>query len=816
MICPPLQSLFTTALVAGSLFCSIAAAQVTGPVDSLPTIDSAAVVDSPVTPSTVANDKTATDKGVTKYKDLAGSLDERIEQLLIQMTLDEKIGQLIQVYPSDVKLSDGLAGQIRAGQIGSIFYPGKASIVNEAKAISINESRLGIPLIIARDVIHGFRTIFPIPLGQAASWNPELVEQAAVISSQEAKGEQIDWTFAPMIDICRDARWGRIAETMGEDTYLASELGNAMVRGFQQEKAGIIEGIAACAKHYVAYGLAEGGRDYNRASVSDSELRNVFLPPFKSAIEAGCRTLMTTFSEVNGIPGTAHDVLLNQVLKGEWDFSGMVVSDWGSITEMVVHGYCKNDADAAEVAMNAGVDMDMCSKAYPEHLKRLIQNVKVSEEKLDDAVRRVLRLKMELNLDGQENDDYALLQDENLAVARQLASESVVLLKNDKILPLKINKLKKLAIIGPMAHEPVQQLGCWSLDGKPENSITPLTDMMSRLAGKVEVVYSKGVKNTFSNSTNQIAEAVRIAKDADVAVLYIGEGAVLSGEARSRSDLCLPGAQAELVEAVVETGTPVVLVYLSGRPLALKEQIESAKAVLFGWHPGTMTGAAIGDLLFGDEVPSGKLPVTFPRTVGQIPLYYNHTNTGRPNSDDYTPLFQTELDDLPPAQLYRSHYLDIQPTPLFPFGYGLSYSQFEYSDIELESSQLRESDEISVSARLTNTGKFKATEVVQVYMRDRNARVIRPVRELKAFRRVELSAKESKIVSFTLPVSHLSFYNNEGKLIAASGKFDIWVGGDSRATLGTKFDVVNDEEKMSNTWQAAKDLGDQSKDPALK
>ena len=739
-----------------------------------------------------------------RFDFVAGDAGQRIDQFIKQMTIEEKIGQLRQVYPNDgTELTDSLAGQVRNGEIGSLFYPGNRQIVEQAQRLAVEESRLGIPLLVARDVIHGLRTIMPIPLGQAATWNPLLVQRGAEIATMEARSESIDWTFAPMVDISRDARWGRIAETLGEDPHLAGELAAAMVRGFQQERGGKIYGMLACAKHFVAYGFSEGGRDYNRASLSPSDLHNVALPPFKRTKEAGCRTLMTSFSSINGVPGTGHDALVRGVLKNDWQFSGFVVSDWSSITEMVVHGYATNHQQAAEKAILAGVDMDMCSPAYHKHLATLCQQGRVSVARLDDAVRRVLRAKVELARSQHQPVDQ-LLAPKSLEVAREITRQSIVLLKNDKVLPLDAAELKQVAIVGPMADAAKQQLGCWSLDGKAEDSITPLADLRQRLQGVAEVRYAAGAKNTFDLDASLIPQAIEAVKGADVALVFVGEDAVLSGEARSRTTLDLPGVQSQLIKQVAETGIPTVVVLLAGRPLTIAAEVDAADGVMFAWHPGTMAGPAISELLFGNFAPSGKLPVTFPRSVGQTPIYYNHTNTGRPSPANYRPLIGSEADDLPAKFQYKSHYLDEQLGPLFPFGFGLSYTTFEYSDTSTSSEQLRvgEEQEFKISATVTNTGDVPADEIVQLYVRDVVASSLRPVRELKDFRRIRLSPGEVKQVAFRLRPQDLGYLDSKGRLVIESGRFQAAIGGDSTVAMSASFRLLpSNEQELTGQHQ---------------
>ncbi|MEM9186247.1 MAG: glycoside hydrolase family 3 N-terminal domain-containing protein [Planctomycetota bacterium] len=775
-------------LLAWALYCagSLSFAQPTGPgyVEAAP---AAAAPAAQVTPAAdvPSGEPAIGQRGqqpAIRFDVVAGDLDHRIDRLLEQMTLAEKIGQLVQVYPNNEALSEEVADRVRAGGIGSVFYPGNRAVVEEAQRIAVEESRLGIPLLVARDVVHGMRTIFPIPLGQAATWDAELVERAAVASAEEARAERIDWTFAPMVDVCRDARWGRIAETFGEDPLLAGELAAAMVRGFQQEEDGRVGGVLACAKHFVGYGFSEGGRDYNRVSVSHADLHNVMLPPFRQAVDAGCRTLMTTFSEVNGVPGTAHRELLRGVLKRDWRFQGFVVSDWGSVTEMVAHGFAADEAQAGRLALMAGVDMDMCSPAFAKHLEQAVREGRVPMERIDDAVRRVLRSKVDV-AGRPPRPALTAPRHSSLDLARRVAARSAVLLKNDGALPLDAASLKRVAVIGPMADAPQQQLGCWSLDGKPEDSVTPLADLRNRLDGLAEVLYSRGCENTFSGDGSLIAEAERVAAKADVALLFVGEGATLSGEARCRATLDLPGVQPELVDRVVATGVPTVLVVMAGRPLAMGEQIERAHATLYAWHPGTMAGPALGDLLFGEECPSGKLPVTFPRSVGHTPIYYNHPNTGRPRPDDYRPLFGSGRADLPEQFQYKSHYLDEAPTPLFPFGFGLSYTTFEYSAVEPSNAEFTVGDTLTVTATVTNTGGVPGAEVVQLYARDHVAGAVRPVRELKGRRRVTLEPGESRRVEFKLDCRILGYFDSTGARVCEPGEFSIGIGGDSTVDL---------------------------------
>ncbi len=716
---------------------------------------------------------------------------EVVEEIISAMTLEEKIGQLCQAFPGGASLSDDLAGQIRSGQVSSIFYPGQDEIVQDAQRVAIEQSRLGIPLIVARDVIHGFRTIYPIPLGQAASWNPELIEEAAKFSAYESRKVGIHWTFAPMVDIARDPRWGRIAESPGEDPVLAAAVGTAMVRGFQlPDSNGVLRGVAACPKHFVAYGLSEGGRDYNRALVSRNELRNVFLPPFKACIDEQARTLMTAFNTVNGVPASGHKRLLREVLKDEWQFSGFVVSDWGSVIEMIKHGSVANKSEAAELSMQAGVDMEMVSTCYAKNMSDLLESGRVDMKLIDDAVGRILDTKARLNLFEEpyaDPEQRELLDEEYLQTARELGRQSMVLLKNDSALPVNQDSLKKIAVIGPFADAPRDQLGTWVMDAKDEDSITPLSALKRRFGKDCEIIHVPCLQSKYLPDHPQYDAAVAAAKEADIALLFVGEEESFSGEAHSRTELGLPGSQARLVEAVGKLDVPTVMIINAGRPLTIGKQIEQVDAVLYGWQAGTMMGPAVVDLLLGVESPSGKLPVTFPKTVGQVPLYYNHPKTGRPAPDDYQAPSLDKVKNMPENVRYSSHYIDSDPFPLFPFGFGLSYTEFNYEDLDLSSRELDKEGEITVKVRVTNKGKRAGTEVVQLYVRDLVGSVVRPVRELKDFERVPLKPGESKVVEFVLKSDQLGFYNEDEEFLIEPGKFQLWVGGDSRADLTARF-----------------------------
>ena len=719
--------------------------------------------------------------------------DELAKQLLAAMTLEEKIGQMCQTFPYGDPLAEEVGRMVRAGQVGSMFYTDNEETVRVAQKIAVEESRLGIPLIVARDVIHGFRTIFPIPLGQAASWNPKLVERAARVSADEARRVGIHWSFAPMVDITRDPRWGRIAESPGEDPFLAGAVGAAMVRGFQSpDSDGVLQGVAACPKHFVAYGLSEGGRDYNRVMVSRNELRNVFLAPFKACVDAGADSLMTAFVTVNGVPATAHEHLVRRVLKDEWQFPGMVVSDWGTVDELLDHGYAPDEKQAALSALRAGLDMEMVSTCYRDNLPQLVRSGKVSEQLIDDAVVRILRAKAQLGLFSKPYADRGraeLLAEDHLRTARELARQSAVLLKNEGTLPLDPSGLKRVAVIGPLADAAKDQLGTWVLDARPDDGVTPVAALADALGSQTVITYVSCEESMYDAGFHAFDAAVAAAQNADVALLFVGEPESLSGEAHCRTDLRLPGSQAALVAALAELDTPLVTVVMAGRPLTIGPQVEQSDAVLYAWQPGTMAGPALVDLLLGVETPSGKLPVTFPKNVGQVPLYYNHPHLGRPCPADYQPPSLDAVDDLNEDNRFASHYIDSDPFPLFPFGYGLSYTDFEYDQLEVSPQALPEGDPLTVSVRLSNTGDREATEVVQLYVRDMVASIVRPVKELKAFRRITLKPGESRRVRFELPRESLGFYNEDERFVVEPGQFQVWVGGSSEAELSADFSV---------------------------
>ena len=712
-------------------------------------------------------------------------IEKRVEDLLSRMTLAEKIGQMNQVSAGGNVAN--YAEDLRNGRVGSILNEVDPVKINEFQRICVEESRLGIPLLVGRDVIHGFHTVFPIPLGLAATFDPALVQKGARIAAVEATAQGIRWTFSPMLDIARDPRWGRIAEGSGEDTYLDARMAEAMVSGYQGETADGTS-MAACIKHFVGYGAAEGGRDYNSTFLTERQLRNVYLPPFEAAVKAGAMTLMTSFNDNDGVPSTANTFILKDVLRDEWGFDGLVVTDWDSMGEMIAHGFGTDRKDVAEKAVNAGVDMDMMTFGFISHLEELVMGSEVKQSTIDNAVRNILRVKFMLGLfenpyidaEGSKAVQYA---PEHLEAARATARESAVLLKNDGALPLTIGK--RILVTGPMADAPHDQLGTWAFDGEKAHTVTPLAALRERFPGRVSYVpgltYSREKRERFD-------DVVAAARQADVVLAFLGEEAILSGEAHSLADLNLKGSQSELLAALAKTGKPVVAVVMAGRPLTIERDLPNCNAVLYCFHPGTMGGPAIADLVSGDANPSGKTPITFLRTVGQAPLYYAHNNTGRPYNGE------TLIEDIGPEAGQTSlgntsYYLDYGAYPLFPFGYGLSYTTFAYSNPVLDKQVYGKDDCIKVSFTLSNTGKYDGTEVAQVYIRDVVGSITRPVKELKHFERVSLGAGESRGIEVSIPVSELAFYGLDGIKKVEPGDFQLWVAGDSASGEPVSFKV---------------------------
>lgn len=727
----------------------------------------------------------------TKGGDAA--IEQKVETLLSKMTLEEKLGQMNQI--SSYGNIEDMSGLIKKGEIGSILNEVDPVRVNALQRVAVEESRLGIPLLMARDVIHGFKTIFPIPLGQAASFDPQVAEDGARIAAIEASSVGVRWTFSPMIDVSRDPRWGRIAESCGEDTYLSSVMGAAMVKGYQGDSLNSPTSIAACAKHFVGYGAAEGGRDYNSTFISERNLRNVYLPPFEAAAKAGAATFMTSFNDNDGVPSTGNKFILRDVLRGEWGFDGLVVTDWNSAREMIAHGFAVDDKDAAALSVNAGVDMEMVSYTFFKHLPEQIKAGKVKQTVIDDAVRNILRVKYRLGLFDNpyvdEKKPSVMYDESHLAAAKRAAEESAILLKNEgEVLPLK-EGVRTVAVVGPMADAPHDQLGTWIFDGEKAHTQTPLAAIKAMYGDKVQVVYEQGLAYSRDKNTAGISKAVAAAQRADVVIAFVGEESILSGEAHCLADLNLQGAQCELIAALAKTGKPLVTVVMAGRQLTIGKEAEASDAVLYSFHPGTMGGPAIADLLFGKAVPSGKTPVTFLKTVGQVPLYYAHNNSGRPASSHLKPLDEVPLEASQTSEGSSSSYMDVGAQPLYPFGYGLSYTTFKYGKTQLSADALSSKDVLTVSFELENTGKYEGTEVAQLYVQDKVASVTRPVKELKRFARITLKPGEKRTVLFELPISELAFWNIDMVHAVEPGDFGLWVGPDSQTGEEVFFKVVD-------------------------
>ena len=707
--------------------------------------------------------------------------DRFIDDLLSHMTLEEKIGQLNQLDPSwDSEAKEAL---IREGRVGSVLnVAGDVHELNRLQRLAVEQSRLPIPLIIARDVIHGFRTIFPIPLGQAASWDPELIEQGAQMTAIEAVSAGIRWTFSPMVDVARDPRWGRIAEGYGEDTYLTSVMGAAATRGYQAC------GLAACVKHFAGYGVSEGGRDYNTTWIPETQLRDVYLPPFKAALDAGAMSLMCSFNDINGLPSSANTHLNIDLLRHEWQSDALLVSDYGSGSDLIPHGLCADRKEATLRCINARMEMDMQGNLYTEYLPELIAEGKVKEAQIDECVRSVLRMKYRLGLfDNPYTLEEATIAytSEALALATKMVEQSTILLKNDGILPLHIHHSPlNILICGPLANQPREQLGTWVFDGEPEHSVTPLMALQSLIANREsKIIYEPGLNYSRDKSTDHFAKTVAAARQADVILFFAGEEAILSGEARCRTDLNLPGAQRELIAALHATGKPIVLIVMAGRPLTIGQEMAQANAVLYAYHGGTMAGTGIANLLTGQAVPSAKTTTTFPQTVGQVPFYYNRHNTGRPSDASVT-----LINDIPVGAPQfsigaSSYWLDARVEPLIPFGFGLSYTTFEYDEPQITNDQ----SPISISCRISNTGNYDAYEVAQLYTRQLSGELVRPICELKGFQKIFIPAGESREVNFTLTEEQLGYWHEakhdcESRVWFATDKadFHLWIAPDSR------------------------------------
>ncbi|WP_373056519.1 beta-glucosidase BglX [Zunongwangia sp. H14] len=730
------------------------------------------------------------------------TISTKIDSLLNIMTLEEKVGQMNQYNgfwevtgpPPEGGSAEEKYEDLRNGLVGSMLTVRGVKQVRAVQELVVNETRLGIPLIIGFDVIHGYKTLSPIPLAEAASWDLEAIRKSAEVAAAEAAASGINWTFAPMVDISRDARWGRVMEGAGEDPYLGSKIAAARVKGFQGDDLSNPLTIAATAKHFAGYGFAEGGREYNKAEIGTVTLHNIVLPPFKAAEEAGVKTFMNGFNVLNGEPVTGSEHLLRDILKQKWGFEGFVISDYASIDEMTMHGYTENRKMAAKKAVEAGVDMDMEAYAYVNELVSLVKEGKLDEALIDDAVRRILRVKFEL---GLFDDPYKYLDEErekevvgnpaHHEAVLDMAKKSIVLLKNENnLLPLK-KQGQKIAVIGALANDKNSPLGSWRI-ASDDNTAVSVLEGMQNYKGN-ELVFEKGAdlvtgRVTFINELNfnttdksGFDAAIAAARDADVVVMVAGEHGFQSGEGRSRTNLDLPGVQQELLEKVYEANKNLVLVLNNGRPLAIDWAAENVPAIVEAWHLGTETGNAVAQVLYGDYNPSGKLPMSFPRSVGQVPVYYNHQNTGRP-------------DEAADEMVFWSHYTDEENTPLYPFGYGLSYTSFEYGNLKLDKKEAPVDGEINVSVEVTNTGNYDGKEVVQLYIRDLYASVIRPVRELKGFELVEIPVGETKTVNFSLTPKELGYYNAKGEFVVEPGDFQVFVGGSSQAELQDSFKLT--------------------------
>lgn len=712
-------------------------------------------------------------------------LRSKVLDLMSRMTVEEKVGQLVQYSSQDNATGPkddavNLEAELRAGRIGSLLNIIGAARTRSLQTVAVKESRLGIPLIFGYDVIHGYQTIFPINLGQAASWDMKAIEGSERIAASEASAAGIHWTFAPMVDVARDPRWGRVSEGSGEDTFLGSAIARARVRGFQGKDLSQRDSIVACAKHFAAYGAAQAGRDYAGVDMSIFTLRDVYLPPFKAAVESGVGTFMASFNELNGLPASAHPVLLDSILRREWGFQGFVVSDYNSVRELVNHGYAADNKEAARLSFNAGLDMDMEGHCFMKHLPSLVSSGDVNSQRLDSAVYAILMTKARLGLfqDPFRNCDTTvesvrMLRKEHLEAARDLARRSCVLLQNNKA-ALPIKKGVRVGLIGPLADSARDLLGSWNGQGREEDTQSLKAYFEKSPLG--EVVYARGC-DISGTDTSGIEEAVKVAKRASVVVVAIGESWDMTGEAASRTSLDLPGQQLELLRKIrAATTKPVIAVVMAGRPLVLSEVRKHADAILYAWFPGTMGAAAVHDLLYGVVSPSGKLPITFPRSVGQVPIFYSSRMTGRPQDPDAA------------AIKYRSNYLDSLNSPEFPFGHGLSYARFVYSDITLSSKVLRPNQALQVSVTVANKGAMAGDEIVQLYVRDVVGGLVRPVRELKGFARLPLKVGDSLTVNFSLRPADLAYTQLDGRFAPEPGRFEVFVGGDSNAPKVGEFE----------------------------
>lgn len=717
----------------------------------------------------------------------------RVDSLLKQMTLDEKVGQLNQynddgIATGPVTVDGDKENQIRRGEVGSMLNVFTVARMRQFQDIAM-QSRLKIPLIFGQDVIHGYKTTFPIPLGEAASWDMEAIKLSARIAATEASAGGVHWTFAPMVDISRDPRWGRVMEGAGEDPYLGSAIAKARVKGFQGDEIGATNSVLACAKHFAAYGAAVGGRDYNSVDMSERMLWEVYLPPFKATVDAGLATFMNSFNDLNGIPATGNSYLQRDILKGKWNFQGFIVSDWGSIGEMINHGYVKDGRGAAKAAITAGSDMDMESRCYKNNLAQLVKGGEVDIALVDDAVKRILRKKFEL---GLFDDPYRFLDadrekkemnnPEHTKAAREVAAKCIVLMKNENnLLPLS-KDIKTIAFIGPLVKEHKQNLGFWSIEldnvDYEKFVVSQWEGLQNKIGKNTKLLYAQGCKIEGEDRSG-FAEAIETAKKADVVIMSIGEKRDMSGEAKSRSNINIPGVQEDLVKAIHATGKPVVVLVNAGRPLVFNWTADNIPAILYTWWLGSEAGNAIADVLVGDVNPSAKIPMTFPREVGQIPIYYSYLKTGRPAECDT-------------CNFYRTAYIDLPISPKFAFGHGLSYTTFEYRDLKLSQSKINRSEKIEVSFNISNTGKYDGEEVIQLYLRDKVGSIVRPVKELKDFQKVMVKVGETKQIKFIIDNEKLCFYNKDLDYKSEAGEFDLMIGSSSDdIRLHSSFELID-------------------------
>ncbi len=726
-----------------------------------------------------------------------------IDDLLERMTIEEKIGQLNLItpgggIPTGAVVSTDVETKIKEGNVGGIFGVYGTEKVRQAQALAVDESRLGIPMLFGADVIHGYKTTFPIPLGLSCSWDMDLIERTAQIAAKESTADGIFWNFSPMVDISRDPRWGRVAEGAGEDPYFGSKVAKAMVRGYQQDDLSDEETMMATVKHMALYGASEAGRDYNTVDMSRQRMFNVYFPPYKAGVEAGAGCVMTSFNDVRGIPATGNKWLLTEILRERWGFDGLVISDYTSVNEMIDHGM-GDLQEVSAMALKAGLDMDMVGEGFLTTLDKSLEEGKISEEDINRACRYVLEAKYKLGLFDdpyryvdESRPESDILTDENREFARKAAAESFVLLKNDnQTLPLEKSGI--IALVGPLADSQNNMLGTWAPTGEHHLAVKVIDGLKNVAGNEVEFLYAKGANivddpeyaekiNVFGPKVEiderlpetMIDEAVNLSVKSDVIVAVVGEASEMSGESANRSEITLPESQKKLVRALAETGKPLVLVMMSGRPLALVEENELADAILQTWHPGVEAGNAIADVLFGDYNPSGKLTMTFPRNVGQVPIYYAHRKTGRPQEGDE-------------FQKFRSNYLDVENSPLFPFGFGLSYTDFEYSNLKISNNQMTMDGDLEVSVDVKNTGDYDGAEVIQLYIRDVVASVTRPARELKGFEKVFIPKGETRTVTFTIISEDLAFYNNELEFKPEPGEFMVLVGGNSNTENSAEF-----------------------------